>query len=145
MSENIRTRDSVEHVPQQNSLPKRANRGGQARRSASREAQPQKEPATIRLPDLPQIPPYQQMTYDEKGCRELMAAMILQSVEDVDLEPSYQNSGKNEEAIFNQRSAVHFLRSVFFSALCLTLGLAGDQIRKKAFSTKPKHTKHRAK
>jgi hypothetical protein len=66
MSENIRTRDSVEHVPQQNSLPKRANRGGQARRSANRAAQPQEEPATIRLPDLPQIPPHQQVKARKK-------------------------------------------------------------------------------
>ena len=77
----------------------------------------------------------------DEGALELMYEMILQAVEDVDLTPKYKTPGKNEDAIYNQRSAVHFLRSEFFQSLCLTLGLADDQIRRKAFSTKTKQLK----
>ena len=71
--------------------------------------------------------------YDENGCIEFACAIIKQAYLDMNLEPKYKSRHKNEEVIYDQATALHFLRSPLFIALCLTLRLPADKIKRRAF------------
>jgi len=70
---------------------------------------------------------------NERGCRELMCAFILQAVEDVDITTDYSSKSKNNEWETYKRSAIHFMKSPLFEALCRTLNLPHDKIQRRAF------------
>jgi len=73
------------------------------------------------------------MTYDDKGCRELMCAFIRQTVSDVDAKTDFLNKNKNAEWELHKASAIHFIRSPMFLSLCRTLRLPADKIQRRAF------------
>ena len=70
---------------------------------------------------------------NERGCRELMCAFIRQAIDDVDARTDFSSKSKNNEWETYKRSAIHFVRSPFFEALCRTLNLPHDKIRNSAF------------
>ena len=73
------------------------------------------------------------MTYDDKGCRELMCAFIRQTVLDVDAKTDFANDNKNAEWELHKASAIRFIRSPIFVSLCRTLRLPADKIQRRAF------------
>jgi len=138
MSEGISTRDNMGHVSQQEGIPQRAHRGTQARRSAARPPQPQEEFAPIRLPDLPQISPDEQIDNELMYTRRLLCAMIRQAVLDAKNDRDYlRNNLKNNRERY-QRTAIAFLNSNFYRDLCKALGdcsgigLPADKMRLEA-------------
>jgi len=126
------------HVPEQKSLPQRAHRGTQTRRSAARPPQPQEESAKICMPDLPQISPDEQVDNEVMYTRRLLCAMIRQAVLDAKNDRDYlRNNLKNNRERY-QRTAIAFLNSAFYRDLCKALGdcsgvgLPADKMRLEA-------------
>jgi hypothetical protein len=140
MSERISTRDRVGHVPEQKSLPKRAHRSVEARIRAARSAQPQEVDPAICLPDMPQISPNQKIDNELMFTRGLLCGLIEQAVLDAQNETIYESKSQNEHREMNQRSAIAFLNSTFYSQLCTALGnasgfhISAKRIRHKAMS-----------
>jgi len=140
MSEQLRPRNNMEHVPIEKGIPQRAHGGTQARIRAARPAQPQEIDSTICLPDLPQISPDQKIDAELWFTRELLCGMIEQAVLDAQNETVYESKSLNEHREMNQRSAIAFLNSTLYSQLCTALGnasgfhISAKRIRQKAMS-----------
>jgi hypothetical protein len=140
MSEQLRPGNNLEHVPVEKSIPERAHGGTQTRSRAARSAQPQEEPAPIRMPDMPQISPDQKIDNELMFTRGLLCGMIEQAVLDAQNENVYESKSLNEHREMNQKSAIAFLNSTFYSQLCTALGNASGfnipskRIRQKAMS-----------
>jgi hypothetical protein len=140
MSEQLRPRNNLEHVPIEKGIPERAHGGTQTRSRAARPAQPQKVDQAICVPDLPQISPDQKVDAELWFTRELLCGMIKQAVLDAQNETVYETKSLNEHREINQKSAIAFLNSTFYSQLCTALGNASGfnipakRIRQKAMS-----------
>jgi len=140
MSEQLRPRNNLEHVPVEKGISERAHGRTQARRGATRPAQPQEVDSTICVPDLPQISPDQKIDNELIFTRELLCGMIKQAVLDAQNETVYESKSLNEHREMNQRSAIAFLNSTLYSQLCTALGNASGfhipskRIRQKAMS-----------
>lgn len=78
--------------------------------------------------------------YDILFTREVLCAMIEQAVFDARNETVYETRSLNDHREINQRSAIAFLNSKFYSELCGALGdaagvvLPAKKIRQKALS-----------
>lgn len=122
MSERLRTRNNLGHVPKQEGIPKRAHGSAQAASRSARPAQPQEKPKAVCLPDMPQISPDEKIDNELMFTREVLCAMINQAVKDAKNDRKYvtEDNQKNREA--NQRSAILFLNSTFYRDLCRALG-----------------------
>jgi hypothetical protein len=116
-------------------LPVKARRKRIPKKNPPRPAKSQKKPSGVLLPDLQGLAPDKPVTppYDENGCIEFACAIIKQAYLDVNLEPKYKSAHKNEEVIYDQSTALYFLRSPLFLALCRTLRLPADKIKRRAF------------
>jgi len=140
MSEQLRPRNNLEHVPVKKGIPERANGGTQSRSRAARSAQPQEVDPAICLPDMPQISPDQKIDNELMFTRGLLCGMIEQAVLDAQNETVYESKSLNEHREMNQRSAITFLNSTLYSQLCTALGNASGfhipakRIRQKAMS-----------
>jgi ribosome biogenesis GTPase A len=140
MSEQLRPRNNLEHVPIEKGIPERANGGAQACGGAARPAQPQEIDQAICLPDLPQISPDQKVDAELMFTRGLLCGVIEQAVLDAQNETVYETKSLNEHREMNQKSAIKFLNSTFYSQLCTALGNASGfhmpakRIRQKAMS-----------
>jgi hypothetical protein len=72
--------------------------------------------------------------------RGLLCGLIEQAVEDAKNDTVYESKSLNEHREMNQRSAIAFLNSTFYSQLCNALGNAAGltipakRIRQKAMS-----------
>jgi ribosome biogenesis GTPase A len=130
----------MDYVPVEKSIPERADGGDQACGSAARPAQPQEVDPTICLPDMPQISPDQKIDAELMFTRGLLCGMIEQAVLDAQNETVYESKSLNEHREMNQKSAIAFLNSTFYSQLCTALGNASGfhmpakRIRQKAMS-----------
>ena len=138
MSERIRTRNHLGHVPIEEGIPQRAHGRAQARRGAARPPQPKEEFEKIRLPDMPQISPDEQVDNELMYTRRLLCAMIRQAVLDAKNDRDYlRNNLKNNRERY-QRTAIAFLNSAFYRNLCKALGdcsgigLPADKMRLEA-------------
>jgi hypothetical protein len=126
------------HVPIEEGIPQRAHGNSEARRGAARPPQPQEEPAPIRLPDLPQISPNEQIDNELMYTRRLLCAMIKQAVFDAKNDREYVTADNQSERERNQRTAIDFLNSEFYKDLCKALGdcsgigLPADKIKLEA-------------
>jgi hypothetical protein len=69
-----------------------------------------------------------------EGARRVLIEMILQAVEDVDAQEKYRSTWRNAESQHYRQTAIHFLKCPFFMQICDVLGIAGDQVKKKAFT-----------
>ena len=140
MSEQLRPRNNLEHVPVKKGIPERAHGGDQACGGAARPAQPQEIDQAICLPDMPQISPDQKVDNELMFTRGLLCGMIEQAVLDAQNENVYESKSLNEHREMNQKSAIAFLNSTFYSQLCTALGNASGfhmpakRIRQKAMS-----------
>jgi len=140
MSEQLRPRNNLEHVPVEKGIPERAHGGAKARGGAARQAQPQEIDPTICMPDMPQISPDQKIDAELMFTRGLLCGMIEQAVLDARNETVYESKSLNEHREMNQKSAIAFLNSTFYSQLCTALGNASGfnipakRIRQKAMS-----------
>lgn len=82
------------------------------------------------------------MKYDNEilFTREVLCAMIEQAVLDARNDTVYESKSLNEHREINQRSAIAFLNTAFYSDLCEALGdaagvvLPSKRIRQKALS-----------
>ena len=82
------------------------------------------------------------MKYDNEilFTREVLCAMIQQAVLDARNDTVYESKSLNEHREMNQRSAIAFLNTPFYSDLCEALGdaagvvLPSKRIRQKALS-----------
>ena len=118
-----------------------AKSGGRKSRSrAARQAKSKEKDAVVFLQSVPWVAYDEQASmgrkmkaYDDKGCRELMCAFILQAVSDVDAKTDFLNKNKNAEWELHKASAIHFIRSPMFVSLCRTLRLPADKIQRRAF------------
>jgi len=140
MSEQLRPRNNLEHVPIEKGIPERAYGGTQTRSGAARPAQPQEVDPAICLPDMPQISPDEKIDNELMFTRGLLCGMIEQAVLDAQNETVYESKSLNEHREMNQRSAIAFLNSTLYSQLCTALGNASGfhipskRIRQKAMS-----------
>jgi ribosome biogenesis GTPase A len=140
MSEQLRPRNNLEHVPIKKSIPERAHGGTQTRSRAARPAQPQEVDQSICVSDLPQISPDQKVDNELMFTRGLLCSLIEQAVLDAQNETVYETKSLNEHREMNQKSAIAFLNSIFYSQLCTALGHASGfhipakRIRQKAMS-----------
>jgi ribosome biogenesis GTPase A len=140
MSEQLRPRNNLEHVPIEKGIPERADGGVKARSGAARPPQPQEIDPTICVPDMPQISPDQKVDNELMFTRGLLCGMIEQAVLDAQNETVYETKSLNEHREMNQKSAIAFLNSTFYSQLCTALGNASGfhipakRIRQKAMS-----------
>lgn len=138
MSERLRTRNRVGHVPIQEGIPQRTHGGAQAGSRPARPPEPQEEPAPLRLPDMSQVPPDEQVDNEVMYTRRLLCAMIKQAVLDAKNDRDYlRNNLKNNRERY-QRTAIAFLNSAFYRDLCKALGdcsgvgLPADKMRLEA-------------
>ena len=89
---------------------------------------------------MPQISPDQKIDAELMFTRGLLCGMIEQAVLDAQNETVYETKSLNEHREMNQKSAIAFLNSTFYSQLCTALGNASGfnipskQIRQKAMS-----------
>ena len=140
MSEQLRPRNNLEHVPVEKGIPERANGGDQTRSGEARPAQPQEIDPAICVSDLPQISPDQKIDAELMFTRGLLCGVIEQAVLDAQNETVYETKSLNEHREMNQKSAIKFLNSTFYSQLCTALGNASGfnipakKIRQKAMS-----------
>jgi ribosome biogenesis GTPase A len=130
----------MDYVPVEKGIPERAHGSDQARIGAARPTQPQKVDSTICVSDLPQISPNQKIDNELMFTRGLLCGMIEQAVLDAQNENVYETKSLNEHREMNQKSAIAFLNSTFYSQLCTALGNASGfnipakKIRQKAMS-----------
>ena len=126
------------NVLKQASLPKRTNGGAHVEKCPYGAEKPKKEPALLRMPDLPQISPYQQVDNELMFTREVLCAMIKQAYLDAKNDTEYVTAENQRERERNQRSAIEFLNSEFYRDICKALGdstgvgLPPDKIKKEA-------------
>jgi hypothetical protein len=89
---------------------------------------------------MPQISPDQKVDNELMFTRGLLCGMIEQAVLDAQNENVYESKSLNEHREMNQKSAIAFLNSTFYSQLCTALGNASGfhmpakRIRQKAMS-----------
>jgi hypothetical protein len=121
-------------VQREKPLPVKARRERLSAKNPPRPPQSQEKPTGVLLPDLQGVAPDKPVTlpYDDEACIEFACAIIKQAYLDVNLEPKYKSRHKNEEVIYDQSTALHFLRSPLFLALCRTLRLPADKIKRRA-------------
>ena len=138
MSERLRTRNRVGHVPKQEGIPQRAHGGAQAGSRPACPQKPQEEPAPLRLPDMPQISPHEKVDNEVMFTRRVLCAMIRQAVFDAKNDREYVTEDNQNEREANQRTAIKFLNSGFYRDLCRALGdcsgvgLPADKIKLEA-------------
>jgi hypothetical protein len=132
MSERISTRDRVGHVPEQKSLPKRAHRGAQAGGGPARPPQQEKVNPPLRLPDMSQIPPDEQVDRLTEY-RMLAIAILLQAFHDMNLTDNYKVEGNKRTAERARNSAITFFKSPWFREICNALGYPHDSAKLAAF------------
>ena len=138
MSERIRTRNNLGHVPIEEGIPQRAHGNSEARRGAARPPQPQEEPETLLMPDLSQVPPDEQVDNEVMYTREVLCAMIRQAVKDASNDRDYLRNNTKNDRERHQRTAIKFLNSNFYRDLCKALGdcsgvgLPADKMRLEA-------------
>jgi hypothetical protein len=130
----------MDYVPVKKSIPERAHGGDQACIGKARPAQPQEVDPVVSLPDMQEISPDQKVDNELMFTRGLLCGMIEQAVLDAQNETVYETKSLNEHREMNQKSAIAFLNSTFYSQLCTALGNASGfnipskQIRQKAMS-----------
>jgi ribosome biogenesis GTPase A len=130
----------MDYVPLEKGIPERANGGDQTRSGEARPAQPQEIDPAICVSDLPQISPDQKIDAELMFTRGLLCGVIEQAVLDAQNETVYETKSLNEHREMNQKSAIKFLNSTFYSQLCTALGNASGfnipakKIRQKAMS-----------
>jgi hypothetical protein len=124
MSERIRTRNNLGHVPIEEGISQRAHGGAQVGSRPARPPEPQEEPAPLRLPDMPQIPPHEKVDNEVMFTRRVLCAMIRQAVFDAKNNREYVTEDNQKEREANQRTAIKFLNSGFYKDLCTALGRA---------------------
>jgi hypothetical protein len=132
MSERISTRNHLGHVPEQKSLPKRAHRGAQAGGGPACPPQQEKVNPPLRLPDLSQIPPDEQVDRLTEY-RMLAIAILLQAFHDMNLTDNYKVEGNKRTAERARNSAITFFKSPWFREICNALGYPHDSAKLAAF------------
>jgi len=130
----------MSHVRAKKPLSVAKSGGRKSRSRAARQAKQKEKDAVVFLQGVPGVAHDEQASmgrkmkaYDDKGCRELMCAFILQAVSDVDAKTDFLNKNKNAEWELHKASAIHFIRSPMFVSLCRTLRLPADKIQRRAF------------
>jgi hypothetical protein len=122
----------VGHVPEQKSLPKRAHRGAQAGGGPARPPQQEKVNPPLRLPDLSQIPPDEQVDRLTEY-RMLAIAILLQAFHDMNLTDNYKVEGNKRTAERARNTAITFFKSPWFREICNALGYPHDSAKLAAF------------
>jgi hypothetical protein len=122
----------VGHVPEQKSLPKRAHRGAQAGGGPARPPQQEKVNPPLRLPDMSQIPPDEQVDRLTEY-RMLAIAILLQAFHDMNLTDNYKVEGNKRTAERARNSAITFFKSPWFREICNALGYPHDSAKLAAF------------
>jgi hypothetical protein len=120
------------HVPEQKILPKRAHRGAQAGGGPARPPQQEKVNPPLRLPDLSQIPPDEQVDRLTEY-RMLAIAILLQAFHDMNLTDNYKVEGNKRTAERARNSAITFFKSPWFREICNALGYPHDSAKLAAF------------
>lgn len=124
MSERLRARNNLGHVPVEEGIPQRAHGGAQAASGPARPPQSQEVNPPLRLPDMPQISPDEKIDNELMFTREVLCAMIRQAVKDAKNDREYVTEDNKSNRELNQRSAILFLNSEFYKDLCTALGRA---------------------
>lgn len=138
MSESLRSRDRVENVRKQKGIPEQAHGGEKVEIRPARPPQPKEKPSLLRMPDMSQISPYEQIDREIMFTREVLCAMVRQAVLDAKNDKEYETLQNQNERELNQRSAIEFLKSDFCADLlrvlgdCSGIGLPADKIRLEA-------------
>jgi len=122
----------MENVPIKNGLPQRTNGGAETRSRATRSAQPQEIDSKLRMPDMSQIPPNEQID-DLKSYRALASAIILQAIGDIDCTTEYATEQNKFQAERNRASAVTFFKGSWFREICNGLGIPHESAKARAF------------